>query len=188
MSYMLPFKSWLREFRDDERGTVMVEAVITLPLLFWAMAATYEFFELHRYNSARDKATYTIADMISREMQPVDATYVDNAKTVFDTITNDQGATSVRITVILYDVDADEYSVKWSQVRGPDTLGPMSTDAVRNAHAELPIMGDGEELIIVDSVSEYPPLFDVGFSDNLEINTRVMTSPRFAPQIVWDNS
>lgn len=61
-------------FCREERGSVTVEAVITLPLLIWAIGATYEFFEVHRYQSARDKASYTIADMLSREMMPITPT------------------------------------------------------------------------------------------------------------------
>ncbi|MCZ4353331.1 pilus assembly protein [Roseovarius aestuarii] len=188
MFFLRPIKSWLDSFRSDERGSVTVEAAITLPLLFWAIAASYEFFEIHRYNSARDKATYTIADMFSRELQSVTPTYMNSAKTVFDTIANDNGTNSVRVTIVKYDSDEDEYSVKWSQVRGSADLSPMETSEVSTAHDTLPAMADGEELIIVDSSSTYPPVFDVGFNDNVVVTTRVMTSPRFAPQINWSNS
>lgn len=37
-------KTWLKRFRNDEAGSVMVEAVICMPLVFWTLAATYEFF------------------------------------------------------------------------------------------------------------------------------------------------
>ncbi len=185
--YMLPLTQWLKSFRDDETGTVALEAVITLPLLFWALAATYEFFEVHRYDSARAKASYTIADMLSREMQTVTPTYLDNAKTVFDTITNDTGENQMRISVVKYDADSDEFSVRWSQVRGGGPYTALTTADVRNAHATLPIMGDGEEVIVLESRSDYPAKFDVGLGGDLVIATRVLTSPRFAPQIVWEN-
>ena len=47
-------------------------------------------------------------------------------------------------------------------------------------------MADGEEVILVESRSTYDPLFKVGLNDNLKIGSRVVTSPRFAPQIVWE--
>ncbi|MEB8387436.1 pilus assembly protein [Rhodobacteraceae bacterium KMM 6894] len=188
MTFLRPIKSWLHSFRNDEGGSITVEAAITLPLLFWAIAASYEFFEVHRYNSSRDKATYTIADIISRELQSVTPTYMDSAKTVFDTISNDEGQNSVRVTIVKYDLEENEYSVKWSQVRGTSDLVPMVTDDVRTAYDTLPNMADGEELIIVDSSSHYPPLFNVGMNDDINVTTRVVTSPRFAPQINWENS
>ncbi|QIE45167.1 pilus assembly protein [Pseudohalocynthiibacter aestuariivivens] len=185
--YTLPLIQWFKRFRDDETGTVTLETVLTLPLLFWALAATYEFFELHRYNSARDKASYTIADMISREMQTITPTYLDSAKTVFDTMTNDEGDNQMRISVVKYDADSDQYAVRWSQVRGDGTFDPLTNADVRNSHETLPVMRDGEEVIVMESRSTYPPIFDVGINDGMMIETRVLTSPRFAPQIVWEN-
>lgn len=181
-------KSWLSRFRNEERGSVMVEAVVTLPLLIWAIGATYEFFELHRYNSARDKASYTIADMISREHEAIKPIYMDNAKIVFDTISNDRGANSLRVSVISFDSGKNEYFVQWSEVRGTDALVELETADIKTAHAQLPVLKGGQELIIVDSVSTYPPVFKVGLGDDLKIRTNVMTSPRFAPQIKWEES
>lgn len=186
--FMHSIKSWFRTFRDDERGTVMLEAVISLPLLVWALAASYEFFELHRYASARDKAAYTVADMISREMQPVTPTYLTNAKTVFDTIANDTGNNQLRVSVIKFDVDSNTYSVVWSQVRGSGSMVALVDADVETAHAVLPAMRDGEEVILVEAESIYPAIFKVGLEDNKRIESRILTSPRFAPQILWDAS
>lgn len=181
-------KSWLSRFRREERGSVMVETVITLPLLIWALGATYEFFEIHRYQSAREKASYTIADMISREMSAITPTYLNNAKIVFDTMANDGVANSMRVSLIKYDSDEDEYSIKWSEVRGATYLRALTTSDVKNDHAKLPQMRDGEELVVVDSLSKYEPMFDIGFGTGMDVSTHVMTIPRFAPQINWSDS
>ena len=180
-------KDRLRRFSRDECGTVMVEVVLTLPILFLGVAVTYEFYEIHRYNSARDKATYTVADMISREMAPVNDTYIDNTKALFDSVSNDSAPTQIRVTVIKYDADQDQYSVAWSAVRGTGNMPVLTTDLVRDRHSELPNMGDGEEIILVESESDYQPVFDVGFGDGVSVVTRMITSPRFAPQVVWDS-
>jgi len=181
-------KTWASRFRNEERGSVMVEAVITLPLLIWAVGATYEFFELYRYNSARDKASYTIADMISRENAAITPLYIDNAKIVFDTIANDRGANSLRVSVVKFDSIKNEYAVKWSEVRGTDALKKLETTDVKVAFDKLPILRGGEELIIVESLSTYPAIFKVGLSDDLKIRTNVKTSPRFVPKIDWEDS
>src|SRR6056297_933021 len=59
-------KSFLLRFRDGVQGTITVEAVVIVPILFWALQATFEIFEMYRYKSVREKATYTVTDMISR--------------------------------------------------------------------------------------------------------------------------
>ncbi|SEK54431.1 hypothetical protein SAMN05421666_1046 [Roseovarius nanhaiticus] len=184
----LDMRTWLTRFRSEERGSVMVEAVITLPLLIWALGATYEFFEVHRYQSARDKASYTIADMVSREMSAVTPTYLNNAKTVFDTIANDGVPNSMRVTLVKYDSDENVYSVKWSHVRGATYLRALTDSDVKTAHDRLPQMRDGEELVVVDSLSKYEPMFDIGLGTGMNVSTSVMAIPRFAPQINWSDS
>lgn len=185
--FRFPFRTWLSGFTGEERGSVTVETVITLPLLIWAVGATYEFYELHRYNSARDKASYTIADMISREGSAIDAVYLDNAKTVFDAIANDRGANALRVSVITYDSALKAYAVKWSEVRGTDALKVLTSEDLEKARSILPNLRGGEELILVESESTYPAVFKVGLSDDLKIRTIVKTSPRFAPQVKWDD-
>ncbi len=123
-----------------------------------------------------------------REVLPITPTYLNNAKTVFDMIANDNGANSLRVSIIKYDEDEDEYSVKWSEVRGTIKLEKLVTADVKDAHDRLPQMRDGEELVVVDSLSEYSPMFDVGIARGMNMSTNVMTIPRFAPQINWSSS
>jgi nitrate reductase NapE component len=180
-------KSALARFRDDCRGQIMVETVIMFPLLVWALAGGYEFFEVYRFQSVREKATYTVADMFSRELSSVNATYMDNTKVLFDEITNDDASNQIRVSVIKYDADSDEYSVKWSAVRGTGPYEALRDNDVARAHDSLPIMGDGEEVILVESRSTYDPVFSVGLSDDTVVSTRQFTAIRFAPQLCWED-
>ena len=181
-------KQFLSRFREDSRGTITVEAVITLPLLVWMLAATFEFFEVHRFKSTREKGTYTIADMISRETTELTPAYIDNAQVLFDEISNDKGVNQIRISVVQYDVDADEYKIAWSQVRGTGDLLELQDADVAAAHDTLPTLADGQQVIVVESTADYQPLFTVGLTNDIEINTRVFTAIRFAPQVCYDGS
>ncbi len=184
------FKQSLIRFRDDTRGTIMVETVIVLPLLFWMLAATYEFFEIHRYRAVREKATYTVADMFSRELREVDDVYIDNTKTLFDLMTNDDGINQIRVSILRYNQDEDEnegeYELSWSEVRGTGSLVSLSDSTVASLQNSLPAISAGSELILIDSISRYDPLFTVGISKNVPIETRVFTTIRFAPMICFD--
>lgn len=184
-----PARRALARFRKDMRGSIMVEAVIVLPLLFWALAATYEFFEIHRYKSVREKAAYTVADMLSRELSGgVNAVYLDNVKALFDEITGDDGNNQLRVSVIRYDSDEDVYAVSWSRVRGTGSgLEPLGDADVSDASDALPIMFDGQEIVLVESRSRYQPALDVGFQDNLRIDNRVFTALRFAARLRWED-
>ena len=177
----------LRSFLEDTRGLITVESVLTIPLLFWAMAATFDFFEIHRYKSVREKGTFTIADMISRETRASGLTsiYLDNAKILFDEITNDDGVNQIRVSVVNYSDNTNEYDISWSQVRGTGPMVPLTDADVKNAHATLPEVDHGEEVILVESTSSYQPLFNVGLND-VTIGTRVFSAIRFAPKICYE--
>ncbi|SLN32152.1 hypothetical protein PEL8287_01508 [Roseovarius litorisediminis] len=174
---------YLRSFRDDTRGSLMVETVITLPILFWALTATYDLFELHRYKSVREKATFTIGDMISREQDYLTTTYIDNTKALFDEITNDNGVNQIRISIVKYDQNIDKYKISWSEVRGTGGLVALTDADVANAHDRIPVLDHGKEVILIESNSVFHSLFNIGLKKDLRIDTRTFTTIRFAPQI-----
>ncbi|MFN3210137.1 MAG: TadE/TadG family type IV pilus assembly protein [Roseovarius sp.] len=186
---MARLKVSLRSFFEETRGSLMVESVLSLPLLFWGMAATFDFFEIHRYKSVREKASFTVADMISRETAAVGITsiYLDNTKILFDEITNDDGVNQIRVSVVTYDADVDEYGISWSKVRGTGSMGELTSADVKDAHDRLPDVSDGEEIILVESTSTYTPLFNVGLND-VTIDTRVFSAIRFASQICYEGA
>ncbi|SLN13791.1 TadE-like protein [Roseovarius albus] len=195
-------KSHLLGYRNDTEGSAMVEFAVTLPLLILLLGATYEFFEAHRYRSVRDKATYTIADMISREQgegedinvdrpeEFITDTYIDNSLRLFDEITNDNGANQIRVSMIQFiagdpdnEDDPGTYVSEWSEVRGTGTMTALKDVDVANSHDTLPIRSNGQFLLMVESESKYVPIFDVGFNEDMRVSTRVFTDLRFAPQL-----
>ncbi|MEL7255362.1 MAG: pilus assembly protein [Pseudomonadota bacterium] len=180
-------KSYIRDFAEDTNGTIMVETVLTLPMMFMGLAGMFEFFEVHRFQSTRDKASYTVADMLSREQSVINDVYMDNVKTLFDEIADDYGVNTIRVSVIDYNATDDEYGIVWSEVRGQNSMSPLTDVHVRDDHDVLPIMDDGEHVILVESQAQYRTIFEVGFSDEMTITTRVFTSIRFAPQLCFDS-
>lgn len=177
----------LRGFRRSEDGSLTVEAVIVLPILFAVIMMTFVFHDVFSFRNIRQKATYTVADILSRETDPVTADYLDNAKRLYDTITQDNGTNTLRVSLVSYDADTDTYAVAWSEVRGADTYVSLTTTDVRNAHEMFPDMADEERLIVVETMATYRPFFQFGLG-LVDIPSRALVKPRFAPQVVYSGS
>lgn len=177
-------KSLLKTFRNDSSGSVTVEAVIVLPLLVLILVATLVFNDMYGFKNVRQKATFTVADMISRETQPITAGYLDGAMDLFDTMTTNNGTNALRVSQVRYDGVSDSFSVDWSQVRGAGSLSAWTNADVQGAHGWLPALTDGERVLVVDSTAQYQSVFDVG-QGQPDVEARVFFSPRFAPQVVY---
>lgn len=185
----MSIRNLFQRFRRDSDGVMTVEMVITLPFLFWMITTAFELYEVHRYKAARVKATYTVADMLSREMQSVNSVYIDNAKLLFDMMSKDHGSNQVRFSVVQFHSGTDTYSVRWSETRGDGPMSEMTTAEVANAHAELPMLQGGEELIIVEATSTYNPVFEYpGLNNEYTVNTQVFSGIRFASQLCFEGS
>ena len=173
----------LAAFAGESRGSVTVEAVIMLPMLVWAYCALFTFFDAYRQTSISEKAAYTISDMLSRETNPIDDALLDGGYDMLSFLTRSNSERRMRVTVVRYDGDNDEYDVRWSQVRGSVTAyaeGP-SADFVDR----LPVMVNEEQIILVETWMDYSAPFDVGLGDQT-VQTFIFTRPRFGQQICWE--
>lgn len=178
----------LRRLRRDEHGTVAIETVLIAPLLMLGLFFSYEAYGLFRQQSLREKATYTVADILSRETAIVTDTYIDNVKQVFDMMSGTANS-QLRISVVRYrnspSQGIDQFDLRWSEVRGAGPLSPLTDAAVRNAHATFPIMDDGEEIIFVESRGTFVSPVSTGYFDENMLSTRMFVIPRFAPQVCF---
>ncbi|MEQ8915415.1 MAG: pilus assembly protein [Roseovarius sp.] len=177
-------------FWSDERGTAALETVIMAPFLTIGLFFSYEAYGAYRQQSLTDKATYTIADILSREQNnssPIDDTYIDNAKTLFNDLTrSDIG--QLRITVVRRHLDPDNnvdfFELRWSELRGQGAFEEMTQEMVENADDFFPAMLNGQEMILVESRSLYRPSVTLGgVFREFPIEARMFMTLRFAPQL-----
>tara|TARA_R110002072_G_scaffold22400_15_gene78531 strand:+ start:3272 stop:3844 length:573 start_codon:yes stop_codon:yes gene_type:complete len=185
---MIQIKSTLRsalrcDFVRREDGTIAVEAMIVMPLLFWTYLSMFSIFDAFRMYSINQKAAYTIGDAISRETVPIDGEYLAGVQDLFEYLSRSQDKTSIRVSSVWYDADADEYRADWSQKLG--WVVPLTDIDVKNWHSKLPVLPDNERLVLVETWSEYDPPFNTGLEDR-EIRNFVFTRPRYAPRVCWE--
>ena len=179
--------SRLRRFGSSETGSLTVEAVLVLPLLLWVYLASFIFFDAFRAQSLNDKAAFAIADAMSRETRSITVTYIDSMRDIHRAMTFARLPTKVRISVLRYDGAADQHHVVWSQARGPNLSILKDTDLTGSSgiRETIPMMSDGERIILVETVLPYEPVFNVGV-DAILMQAITPISPRYASQLCWD--
>ena len=172
-------------FSKDERGSIAVEAVLILPMLFWTYLVIFSSFHAFRTYTLNQKAAYVIGDMISRETNPLDTAYMNGARELFGYLTNGRREdVSVRVTQVKYDDNAKRFDRVWSLAKG--AMGEASQADVRAWAAQLPVMPDGEQVIVVETAFKYTPPFDVGFHER-DVENFVFTRSRYTPGLAAPN-
>ncbi|SMX33233.1 TadE/TadG family type IV pilus assembly protein [Octadecabacter ascidiaceicola] len=188
------FKSKLRQFRREDEGAMVVEAMIMFPTLFAAVIATFVFFDAFRNQSINLKAAYTISEAFSREELYITNRFINNTWRLHRFLTNSTDLTKMRVTLIQYIDDTDDgtdngdYFVVWSRQKGG--AGTLNNNglAQMDGRDEIPVMPHRETLILVQTWVDYEPNFSIGLGA-FTFENAIFTRPRFAPNgICYDHN
>lgn len=181
-------KPFLRRFLSESEGSMTVEAILMFPLLAWAYVATFAFFDAFQARSTNLKATFTVADMLSRELDVVDANYIEGLLDMFEFIANttdDEAWIRVTSVVCIEDCALDTRVLEkdWSFATGGHTT-LRDIDMIDFAD-RIPVMPLNDRVLMVESFMEYTPVFNVGLPV-LEMAELAVTRSRFVPQLCWE--
>lgn len=189
---MYPFQCKLHDFACDERGTVMAEAMMVLPVLIWSYLALFVYWDSYRSVNTMQKAAYTVSDMISRENVAISNDYIPGMRDVMQYLINDRSDVNLRVTSVTYsEVDA-EFQVHWS--RSPGNAMPELTTADLQQFLDcddpndldfclIPNMADGDYVVIVEVNTRYVPAFNVSGLGETVLSQFIVTRPRFLTRI-----
>ncbi|MCL4189037.1 MAG: hypothetical protein KJZ85_15660 [Rhodobacteraceae bacterium] len=172
----------IRRFRRDERGAMSVEALLILPMLLWAYMAMFIYWDAFRAINTHTKATYTVADMLSREMNPVSSAYIDGLASIHRFITQvPSGDSYIRVTHFQYDEENDAFVVLWSRstAGAPPGLNAAGLGGMRD---RVPVMADADTAVLVEAWRVFRPRLDVGIGDRV-FNEFTVVRPRFLSPI-----
>lgn len=179
------FRNWIKE----EDGNVAVESIFMIPLLFWAYLGTHAYFDVYKHEGVSFKANITIADMISREENPVNDNYIDGAQGLLEFLSNVDDTPQLRITTFRWLEADNKYEVVWSKTRGgKPELDNSGLDAQKD---RLPVMSDFDVAILVETWMDYERPFEIPLADGLYVDSYTLeaftvTSPRFTTQLCFD--
>ena len=175
-----------KRFKGKEDGAVSVEAVLVFPILIWAITATFVFFDAFKSLHVSQKATYAVADMISRETTAVDDDYLTAMHEMFRYLARDvEGTSTIRFSVVRRGLDPDgneETTLVWSEgVGGAQPYANLSVLEDR-----IPLMMVGDQLVVVETEHEWAPSFAVGLA-SYRFREVGISRPRFAARVCYDD-
>lgn len=167
--------------RRDEAG-VAIEAVIVMPILTWVFIASFVFFDAFRVYNTSIKATYSVADVLSRRTDGIAASDIEGLADVFQFLTRNTAGSAIRITQITRQDGG--YRIDWSH--GTDGLTYLRASDFPEIVDRIPIMAFGDRMLLVESFLPHRPAFNVGLSDQEFVNFTV-TRPRFAGRVPFED-
>lgn len=181
------FFDFSNRFTKSENGGMSIEAVLAIPMLVWALTATFVFFDAFKTLNISQKATYTVADMLSREEVAITPTYLTAVHELYDFLAESEGDNALRVSVVTMNEDpvtkVKSLALVWSEGVGGLT-GYATVDPIA---ARIPDMVPGDQLIVVESEQEWSPAFAVGLT-SYRFREVALARPRFAPQLTWSAS
>ena len=174
----------LRTFGRKSDGSLSVEAIMVFPLLAWAYMGMYFFFDAYRQQNVNLLAAYTVADLLSREVDVIDWAYITGVNTFFDYLTTSAEDTEIRITAVYWDEDINKHIMLWSKgTRGKADLTQAQIETYYRD--EIPVMADKDTAILVETWAYFEPIVKIGLP-SVTFDNLIVTSPRFAPQLCYE--
>ena len=170
-----------RRFHRDDRGSVTLEAMIVLPLLIWAHAALFVYWDAFRTINTVQKASYTISDLISRQQGSVNNAYLNGMRSTMAYLMDDDQPATMRITSYRWSGNRNRYEVIWSNSNVPGKPA-LTTASLAALVSGLPDMSDGDSAILLETRVPYNPPLRFGLSPT-DIEQFIVTRPRFLPRI-----
>ncbi|MBS0565320.1 MAG: hypothetical protein JSR87_12870 [Proteobacteria bacterium] len=195
MNILRSLRLRLFDFRRDDRGAMEVEGILASTFLIWWYIASFQYFDAFKQKNINLKAAYTIADMLSRETgpangdptaTPVNQAYINGLNTMFDYLTYSRKPTWIRVTSVYFDTTTNKYHVDWSAASGSGHQ-LMTTPILQNYKNRLPILPDGDSVILVETFMAYEPIFSIGINAQV-YSTFITTSPRFSSCLPWNTN
>jgi len=95
---MRSLKHRFATFLRDEDGLILVEGLLMLPLVVWALVAMFIYWDVFRTINVTQKAAYGVADLLSRQRDEIPITFADGLQNIMNFLTPGGHPVKMRIT------------------------------------------------------------------------------------------
>ncbi len=177
----------VRRFLRNEEAAIIAETVIVLPLLLWAYIGLFVYWDCFRSLNTVQKATYTVSDMLSRDLSQTGITsaYITGLQSVVEYLIDHDQNSTMRVSSIYWNAVNTRYEIHWSRTTSAASMPALTTTTLQNFTAQIPTMSPGDTAVIVEVRVPYVPAFNVGMT-NQTFSEFIVTRPRFQMCIIMD--
>ena len=95
---MRALKHRFATFLRNEDGLILVEGLIMLPLLIWALVAMFVYWDVFRTINVTQKTAYSVADLLSRQRDTIPLAFANGLQNVVNFLTPGGHPVKMRIT------------------------------------------------------------------------------------------
>jgi len=180
-------KARITGFKRNEDGMASMEMMLMLPLYLFCIFGTYSYWDAFDVANRAQKATYSLSDLIARQQTSVTEAYVNGMFGTMEYMMGPSLPVETRVTSVFYNGTNNRYEVIWSRSSTP-TIPRLTTATIMSLQDHLPIMQDGDPLVVIETEVEFEPI--IGLTtwavEGLESRTMrnvIVTRPRFLPKI-----
>jgi uncharacterized protein (UPF0333 family) len=173
--------TYIKKQLRDEKGATTVEFLLVMPLVVFWFAGTFTFFDAYSTWTRSVKATYTVADVMSRQFSKTED-YEEDMNSLFASIMGENSNdTYVRLSSIKKEDDV--LLIDWTEASGLHE-GLANNDEIPTGL--IPNIMNEEAVIVVESYMDFVPFQDyIGISART-LSKTVVISPRFVSKLEKD--
>lgn len=180
-------KTSLRGFSRNEDGLASAEMMIVLPFYLFCIMGTFTFWDAYDVINRSQKAAYSVSDLVTRKQDNVTEAYVTGMFNTMQYMMGPSLPVKTRITSVFYSEARNRYEVLWSRSSYPG-IPNLTTATLPSIQSHLPVMYDGDALIVVEANVEFEPIMGASLWAMNTITSGTMsqvivTRPRFLPKI-----
>lgn len=171
-------------FCKRDSGSVTVESVIILPVLFFGLMALFSFFDAYRQQALALRANYAISDYLSR-VYKYDRTTFNGLDDLFRYMSKTGEESWIRISVVHCAVEKekcnDPADRKLTFMKADSAISKGSTahgnwkfkdnaEMIHYLGGHIPNMYEGEYLFVVETRARYRMMFSANWTGLSERN------------------
>jgi len=154
-------------FLRDEDGLILVEGLIMLPLLIWALVAMFIYWDVFRTINVTQKAAYSVADLLSRQKDTIPLTFANGLQKVVDFLTPGGHPVKMRITSLecvspvglpaeqICNGSKGNYKLLFSFSPGSKVAGLSETNIQNWKGTKIPTLVHGESVFVVETEVDF---------------------------------